>query len=149
MLNNNECLHMIIEQTYKYPMRMIYNHETGTFVESEYRSLQYERNFTKPYGWIKESGTPPLPHWDCLLMTNREYDLGDEVKVKVIGVFKRADFDHKYVVVESTREVDDISELEITEREELNKLYPRIREGEGWFGKEMADWCMKHHEKAL
>ena len=149
MLNNNECLHMIIEQTYKYPMRMVYNHETGEFVESEYRSLQYERNFMKPYGWIKESGTPPLPHWDCILMTDKEHELGEEIAIKVIGVFKRNDYDHKYVVVEATRKIDDISELEITEREELNKLYPRIREGEGWFGKEMADWCMEHHEKAL
>ena len=39
--------------------------------------------------------------------------------------------------------------LNSPEREELNKLYPRIREGEGWFGKEMAVWCMEHHEKAL
>lgn len=33
-------------------------------------------------------------------MTNREYDLGDEVEIKVIGIFKRADYDHKYIVVE-------------------------------------------------
>ena len=51
-------LHMIVEQTYKYPMRMEYNQETGKFSEREHKSLAYERNFTKPYGWIKESGTP-------------------------------------------------------------------------------------------
>ena len=38
-------LHMIIEQTDKYPMRMQYNPETGKFVERGHKSLQYERNF--------------------------------------------------------------------------------------------------------
>ena len=142
-------LHMIVEQTYKYPMRMEYNPETGGFTERDHKSLAYERNFTKPYGWIKESGTPPLPHWDCILMTEKEYELGDEVEIKIIGVFQRSDFDHKYVVVEASREIEDIMELEETEWEELHRLYPRIREGEGWFGKEVAEYCMKNHEKAL
>lgn len=142
-------LHMIIEQTYKYPMRMEYDAETGKFIESEYKSLQYVRNFTKPYGWIKESGTPPFPHWDCILMTDTEYNLGDEVEIKVIGVFKRTDFDHKYVVVESFRDIQDISELMEDEMDELKKLYPRISEGEGWFGKDIAEYCMKNHEKSL
>lgn len=105
-------LHMIIEQTYKYPMRMEYDAETGKFIESEYKSLQYVRNFTKPYGWIKESGTPPFPHWDCILMTDTECNLGDEM-------------------------------------DELKKLYPRISEGEGWFGKDVAEYCMKNYEKSL
>ena len=142
-------LHMIIEQTYKYPMRMEYDAETGKFIESEYKSLQYVRGFTKPYGWIKESGTPPFPHWDCILMTDTECNLGDEVEIKVIGVFKRTDFDHKYVVVESARDIQDISELMEAEIDELKKLYPRISEGEGWFGKEVAEYCMKNHEKSL
>ena len=142
-------LHMVVEQTYKYQMRMIYNHETGTFSESKYTALQYERKFTKPYGWIKESGTPPFPHWDCILMTDRDFDLGEEIEIKVIGVFKRSDLDHKYVVVESTREIEDISELSVSERDELNRLYPRVSVGEGWFGKEIAYDCMKNDEKAL
>ena len=142
-------LHMIVEQTCKYPMRMIYNSETGKFTESEYKSLQYVRNFTKPYGWIKESGTPPMPHWDCILMSDKEYELGDEVEIKVIGVFKRLDFDHKYVVVEMERDIEDISELSIDEMEELGRLYPRVGEGEGWFGKDVAEFCMKNHEKVL
>lgn len=142
-------LHMIVEQTHAYPMRMEYDAEKGTFSATEYNSLQYVRGFTKPYGWIKESGTPPGPHWDCILMTDKKYDLGDEIKVKVIGVFQRGDLDHKYVVCEITREIDDISKLTELEWEELRKLYPKIREGEGWFGKEQALYCMEHHEKAL
>jgi len=140
---------MIVEQTYKYPMRMKYNPEINSFTETKYKSLQYERDFTKPYGWIKESGTPPFPHWDCILMTDKEYDIGDELEIKVIGVFKRADFDHKYVVVEANRNIDDLWGLMESEMDELNKLYPRIGKGEGWFGKDVADYCMKNHEKAL
>ena len=142
-------LHMIVEQTVQYPMRMIYDPVRRSFTVSDRRSLLFERNFTKPYGWIKESGTPPGHHWDCLLMTDKAYALGDEVAVKVIGVFKRADFDHKYIVVEAARPISDYAELSVEEKSELNNLYPRIREGEGWFGKEVADYCMRHHPKAL
>ncbi len=35
----------------------------------------------------------------------------------MIGVFKRLYFDHKYEVVEATREIDDISAFLETERE--------------------------------
>lgn len=142
-------LHMIVEQTYKYPMRMRYDSETNGFIQTEYKSLQYERGFTKPYGWIKESGTPPFPHWDCILMTDKEYDLGEEIEINVIGLFKRKDYDHKYVVAETGRRIDDISELTEAERDELRRLYPRIDEGEGWFGKDVAEYCMEHHEKEL
>ena len=142
-------LHMIIEQTYKYPMRMEYDSETETFHAREYKSLQYERKFTKPYGWIKESGTPPQPHWDCILMTDRDVELGDELEVKVIGVFKRADFDHKYIVVEVSREIGDFCELSDAEKAELCRLYSRVGDGEGWFGKVEAQYCMEHHNKAL
>ena len=144
-------LHMIIEQTYDYPMRMLYNPDTHTFTASEYKSLFYERGFTKPYGWIKESGTPPEPHWDCLLMTHdsQYYKLGDELEIKVIGIFKRNDFDHKYIVVESSRTISDITELSEIEYLELTKLYPRIKDGEGWFGRDVALYCMKHHSKVL
>ena len=142
-------MHMIVEQTYKYPMRMRYDSTTKSFEASEQKSLAYERNFTKPYGWIKESGTPPQPHWDCILMSEEDVELGQEIEIKVIGVFKRSDLDHKYVVVEVSREIEDISELQESEWEKLRRLYPRIREGEGWFGKEEALYCMEHDEKAL
>ena len=141
-------LHMIVEQTRKYPKRMIYDPKTDTFAAGEQQSLSYVRNFTKPYGWIKESGTPPQEHWDCILMTENEYNLGDEVPIKVIGIFKRSDFDHKYIVVEYDREINDYSELSHAEKEELSRLYPRVGAGEGWFGKQEAEYCMRHHQKA-
>ena len=142
-------LHMIVEQTDRYPMRMEFEPETNTFRESAYRSLMYERGFMKPYGWIKESGTPPQPHWDCILLSDGEFGLGDEVEIEVIGVFRRGDGDHKYIAVEVTRGICDLSQITADEREELCRLYPHVREGEGWFGREMAMWCMEHHEKAL
>lgn len=81
---------MIVEQTYAYLMRMIYHPETGEFAESEYRSLFHEREFPYPYGWIEGSGTPPAPHWDCLLLSEGEFALGDRVEIKVVGVFSAA-----------------------------------------------------------
>ena len=144
----SEMLHMIIEQTSKYPMRMIYDSKTNSFITSEHQSLAYVRGFLKPYGWIKESGTPPHEHWDCILMTENEYELGDEVSIKVIGLFKRSDYDHKYIVVEYNRDINDYMELTYSEKEELNRLYPRVGEGEGWFGKQEAEYCMKNHPKA-
>ncbi len=142
-------MHMIIEQTGEYPMRMIYHPESNSFEESDKHSRLYERGCMRPYGWIKESGTPPEPHNDCILMTEREYMLGDEMAVRLIGVFMRADFDHKYVVVEESRDITDITELNEAETDILRKLYPRIGEGEGWFGREQAVYCMEHHAKAL
>lgn len=142
-------LHMIVEQTWEYPMRMAYDPETKCFAETEYESLPHRRRFTKPYGWIKESGTPPSPHWDCILMTDRTPALGDEIEIRVIGVFKRSDLDHKYVAVEASRGICDLSELTGEERAELNRLYPQAGPGEGWFGKEEAAYCMEHHPKAL
>ena len=142
-------LHMVVEQTYDCPMRMIYNPKDKTFTASDQASLMHERGFTKPYGWIKEFGDPPKPHRDCMLMTDQEYFLGDIVKVKVIGMFKRKDHDHKFIVVESSREINDYSELTDSEKEELSRLYPRIDEGEGWFGSKEAEKCMIYGPKAL
>ena len=64
-------------------------------------------------------------------------------------MFKRNDGDHKYIAVEQKREIYDFSELTATEKEELCRLYPRIRDGEGWFGKAEAEACMECGEKAL
>ena len=142
-------LHMIVEQTIQYPMRMKYDPETKRFSPRETYSLFYVRNFPKPYGWIKESGTPPQPHWDCILMSDKEYELGDEAEIKLIGMFKRNDGDHKFIAVEAEREIDDFAELSDGEKEELFRLYPMIGDGEGWFGRQEAEYCMAHCEKPL
>ena len=127
-----------IEQTYDYPNRMKYIAETDSFIEKPYKSLMYERDFPWPYGWIKETGTPPCDHLDVFVMTDRRYKLGDEERVRIIGVFRRNDGDHKLVGVTEDREIQDISELTEKEREDLHRLYPREDAGEGWFGYECA-----------
>lgn len=140
---------MIVEQTKQYPKRMRYIPQTKTFVEEEHESLASARQFRQPYGWIKESGTPPQPHWDVILMSDGEFDLGDEVPIKIIGVFARKDGDHKFIAVERQREIEDFSQLDKAEKEDLARLYPRVREGEGWFGRERAEIIMATGEKAL
>lgn len=140
---------MVVEQTCKYPKRMIWNPEKGRFLESDQDSLMFVRGIRYPYGWIKESGTPPGPHCDGILVSQEAYALGDEVAVKLIGVFRRADGDHKYILVKADRKVEDLADLTEEELLELKRLYPRIGEGEGWFGKEQALNCYKYCEKAL
>lgn len=140
---------MIVEQTKKYAYRMEYDPQTKSFHETEYESLMHNRRFDYPYGWIKESGTPPEPHCDCILMSDGNFELGDEVDVKIIGMFKRGDGDHKYIVVAQHRPENDYSLLSAEEKDALNRLYPNIREDEGWFGREEAEHCYKTCEKAL
>lgn len=148
----NMLFTMIIEQTKEYSKRMIYTPDTNSFMESEYDSLAFRRGFLQPYGWIKESGTPPQPHWDVILMaenTDKIYQLGEKVAIKVIGVFKRSDGDHKYIAVEAIREIDDYIQLNDDEKEDLKRLYPVVGMGEGWFDHEEAMKCMIECEKAV
>lgn len=128
-----------IEQTYHQPNRMKYIAQTDSFIEKNVKSLSYERNVRQPYGWIKESGTPPCEHLDIYIMTDEEYRLGDEVRVKVIGVFRRNDGDHKLVGVLEDREIEDFSQLTEAEKGDLHRLYPREDPGEGWFGRQCAE----------
>ena len=129
----------IIEQTGQYPKRMKYIAETDSFIEKDCMNLSYVRNVHQPYGWIKESGTPPEPHLDVLIMTDKHFELGDQTKVRIIGVFCRNDGDHKLVGVLEGRNIYDFSLLEGREKEDIHRLYPREDPGEGWFGKEKAE----------
>ncbi len=142
-------LHMIIEQTKNYKKRIKYDPETKTFNESESDSLSYVRGFLYPYGWIKESGTPPSPHWDVFLMSDKNFELGDEIEIKIIGVFIRSDKDHKMIAVEKNREINEYEELTAHEIEALHKLYPDVREAEGWFGRKKAMEVIETCEKPL
>lgn len=128
-----------IEQTYHYPNRMKYIAQTDSFMEKAVESLSHKRNVRQPYGWIKESGTPPCAHLDVIVMTDKEYELGEEDRVKIIGVFKRNDGDHKLVGVLENRDVNDLSELTEGEKGDLRRFYPREDVGEGWFGREHAE----------
>ncbi|MDW7662769.1 MAG: GNAT family N-acetyltransferase [Bacillota bacterium] len=129
---------MIIEQTKDYAKRMKYNPTDGTFFETENESLFNYRKCPYPYGWIKETGTPPNAHLDVILVSNHDYNLGDELAIKLIGVFNRADGDHKLVGIQKDSEIDDIDELTKAELDQLRNLYPHLLEDEGWYGKEKA-----------
>lgn len=128
-----------IEQTFAYPKRMKYIAETDSFIEKDCDSLTYIKNVRQPHGWIKESGTPPQPHLDVYIMTERDFGLGDEVEVRIIGVFWRIDGDHKLVGVTSDRDISDFSELTDREKEDMLRLYGGKYEGEGWFGRQRAE----------
>ena len=140
---------MIVEQTKEYKKRMCYVPETNSFYQTEKDSLFYVRKFPYPYGWIKESGTPPEPHWDVILMSDINYEIGESVEIKIIGVFQRNDGDHKFISVEQDRKIKELSELNDNEKSALNQLFPRVDEGEGWFGQTKAIELMNECEKAL
>lgn len=131
--------HIIIEQTYSYKRRMKYVLSEKSFIETPYNSLAYERGFKYPYGWIKESGTPPDYHYDVILMSENDYELGDELPIEIIGVFLRNGNDHKFIAVLPDRSIDDFKELTETEKIDLANLYLRVDSGEGWYGKETAE----------
>lgn len=134
-----------IEQTYAYPKRMKYIAKTDSFVAKDCDSLSYVRGVRQPYGWIVESGTPPQPHLDVIVMTDKEYPLGQLVCVRVIGVFCRNDGDHKLVAVEEGRAVWDFAQLTEGEKADLHRLYPREDVGEGWFGRARAEKIIEDH----
>jgi len=132
-----------IEQTFAYPKRMKYIAKTDSFIEKDCDSLSYIRNVRQPSGWIMESGTPPCEHLDVIVMTDKEYELGDEEKVRIVGVFCRNDGDHKLVAVPVNRDVEDFSKLTDVEKEDMHRFYPFEDVGEGWFGRDKAEEIVK------
>ena len=138
-MENKMIFTAVIEQTHKYRKRMKYIAETNSFIEKGFDSLGFTKKVHQPYGWIKESGTPPMPHLDVYIMTNNEFDLGDEVPVNIIGVFWRIDGDHKLVSTLLDRKINDFSQLDEMEKEDLKRLYAGKYDGEGWYGKGQAE----------
>lgn len=128
-----------IEQTNDYPKRMKYIPKTDSFVEKDCDSLSYHRGvYQYPYGWMMESGTPPSPHLDVMILTDKHYELGDVAKVRIIGVFVRNDGDHKLMSVLKDRDITEFEQLTEEEKDNLFKLYPYVHDGEGWFCSEVA-----------
>lgn len=131
----------VIEQTYAYPRRMKYDAQSGSFRETEYDSLFFVRGVRQPYGWIRESGAPGGAHLDVIVMAppGREYRLGEEVRVRIIGVFRRRDSDNKLVGVPEDRPFSELCALPEAERDDLDRLYPKKAPGEGWCGREESE----------
>ncbi len=144
---------IIIEQTRDYKKRISYDPGTDTFPESAYDCLFHERGFTHPYGWLKGSGTPPGDHLDVFLLSRETCSLGDELPVKIVGVFKRNDGDHKLIGIAPERPEADFSQLPENEKNDLYTLYPRIHDGEGWFGagaaREIINRFMEHGRRGM
>jgi len=126
--------HIIIEQTREYENRMEFDPVNNIFNESKFKSLFHIRNFPYPYGWIKESGAPPGPHLDIILLSSKEYKLGDEIAVKIIGCFVRNDGDNKLIGVLPERLETDYIDLPENGKADLSRLYPLVSDGEGWHG---------------
>jgi len=138
--------YIVIEQTKDYKKRIAYDPKTNTFSETENDCLFAKRGFIHPYGWLKGSGTPPGKHLDVFLLSHDNCALGDELEIKIVGVLKRADGDHKLVGILSKREETDFSQLPNNEKDDLHKLYPYLGSGEGWFGEETANAVIAEFE---
>jgi len=113
-------------------------YKDNMFIKTEYKSILFQRGFIGVYGWIDGYGFPPNKHLDIMIITESNYNLGESIEVKVIGVFIRNDEDHKIIGIESDRIEENWIELPIEEKEMIMNIYPNIREGEGWHGKEKA-----------
>lgn len=129
---------MIIEQTRNYEYRMSYDPHKKIFFNSGFKSLLYARNFPYPYGWLKDSGTPPQEHLDVILLSLDDFELGDEVLVRLVGCFLREDKDHKLLALLPSRKEKDLSALAPEEIQALNNLYQPFSEKEGWYGLEQV-----------
>jgi len=130
---------IVIEQTKDYTKRIAYDPVTNTFHETGNDCLFHQRGFIYPYGWLQGFGTPPQKHLDAFLLSRENYALGEIKEIKIVGVFKRNDGDHKLVGTLPERSERDFSQLPNEEKNALYKLYPHVSDGEGWFGAEMAN----------
>lgn len=150
MANYNFDLHpefphkvwVVVEQPRNEMYRFIYDPASETFSRSTIKSLIYVRGFSGVYGWIGGTGIPPGLHHDILLFTRQYPACGDFLTGHICGVFLRQDNDHKFVAVdEEIRQRmtgADLSFLEKAHYNELLQLYPRVDEGEGWYGVKVA-----------
>ncbi|MCL2217285.1 MAG: inorganic diphosphatase [Defluviitaleaceae bacterium] len=130
--------YIVVEQTKEYEKRISYDPKTNAFSETEYDCIFHHRGFTHPYGWLKGFGTPPGEHLDVFLLSQKKCSLGDELPIKIVGVFKRSDGDHKLIGILSEREEENFSQLPEQEKDDLYRLYPCVSSGEGWFGAKTA-----------
>lgn len=128
----------IVEQPPGAPYRFDYHPEDGSFRVTPSLSLFYDRGFSGAYGWVGGLGTPPDPHADVIILTDRSVLPGDVFAAHVCGVFYRADGDHKLVALDAalraTVDTPDLAALDPTTLAELRALYPRVGPGEGWRG---------------
>jgi inorganic pyrophosphatase len=134
---------VVIEQPRNEPYRMLYDPIKGTFSRRPHKSLFYERGFISgDYGWIGGSGVPPAPHQDAFFLTRQPSFCGEIHLGHICGVFLRQDNDHKFVAVDDdirrSMKTADLTSLDEVYYQDLLHIFPRVDEGEGWFGSEVA-----------
>ena len=130
---------MIVEQLGSQEFRMRYDDKRNVFVPTSDKYLGHTRGFEGIYGWIVGYGTPPARHLDVMVPTAGTYSPGDEVAIRIVGCFKRADGDNKFIGVERGRPETTLSELPGPELTMLRAQYPDVRENEAWLERAEAD----------
>jgi len=137
-----EKVWVIVEHPRDEPYRIVYNPKGQSFTRTRQKSLAYERGFSGVYGWIGGTGIPPKPHYDVFVLTKQQPAIGDVVLGYIIGFFHRRDGDHKFVAIDAewkeTVSEADLVCLDRSTRVELQRIYPRIEENEGWYGAKEA-----------
>ena len=137
-----EKVWVVVEQPRSEPHRLRYDRVSGSFERTPHKSLMFERGFSGAYGWVGGLGTPPEPHLDILLLTHQNPQPGNVLLGVICGVFYRGDGDHKLVALDAERRAEmtgaDIDALDKPTQDELLRLYPDVREHEGWHGAEEA-----------
>ena len=141
---------VIVEQPRNEPYRFAYDPKSNHFTRTAYKSLIYERGFSGAYGWIGGMGTPPEPHFDILLLTKQNPQLGEVLLSYICGVFFRSDGDHKFVAIDAEWKKivsrANLASLDKSTYAELMRLYPRIGENEGWYDVEEAYSYLKQNK---
>jgi inorganic pyrophosphatase len=141
---------IVVEQPRDEPIRLAYDPATQTFQPTAYKSLMYHRGFRGAYGWIGGSGIPPEPHFDVMLLTDRNPRPGDVLEGYICGVFFRRDGDYKFVALDvelrHTVSVPDLSALDEETYKNLTGIYPEIGEGEGWHGAVIAKGYLERNQ---
>ena len=136
-----EKVWVVVEQPKGEPYRLRYDRASESFERTPHKSLMFARGFGGAYGWVGGLGTPPQPHLDVLLLTQQNPQPGDVLLGVVCGVFYRDDGDHKLVALEAEGQTVtrvDFLALNSATQDELRRLYPNVRENEGWHGAEEA-----------
>ena len=143
---------VVVEQPRHELYRLVYDPASGTFTRTTLKSLVYERGFSGAYGWLGGLGIPPEPHFDVLLITEKDPRPGDILEGCICGVFFRGDGDHKFVALDTDLRATvaraDLEALDQKTYNELMRLYPRIGENEGWYGAETARSFLEKNQPA-
>ncbi len=141
--NHPETIGIVIEQPRVEPWRLKFNDQTGAFHRTPHRSLLHHRGFPGHYGWISGTGTPPGLHYDVFVLDELPAQPGDTREGFILGLFLRADGDHKFVADArpAQQRGRDLFLLPPDEQQHIFRLYPRVDAGEGWLGRaEALNW---------